>query len=717
MQLKDLNYKALYVIPRDDFVESVLVASFRLANSVDCMFGFFGSGALRSIAPGLAEYLVRVDRPMRLIVSPNLSTQDIMALKEGVCTPSYLLETRLRELLGDAKVSASALSKHTLECLAYLVSTDRLQIRIAWLKGGGIFHPKVWFFRDEKSTVVAHGSSNFTLSGLAQNHEQVRVEAPWRGDVAVETIETLSDEFEALWNGTRDYVLSLGLPVAVRNDLLREYSSDSPPTPDDFARAWEEDAKKIGALAQYSPAGEPFPPQQLKLPQGLNVVSGPFGHQGKAVSSWEEAGRRGILAMATGSGKTITALAAAARLQNDCESLLVVISAPYRPLVSQWRDEVTAFGVEPLPGKGSAHEQSNRLDMAVRSLVSKVSSIQIAVITENYLTSPEFRTVMGTIPRQVKTLLIADEVHNLGRRGFISDPPERFDYRLGLSATPERQYDADGTRGLFDFFGEKVFEFSLAEAIGVSLVPYNYYLHRVGLSPSEFEEWQQLTARLVRAGFGSGDRDPADSGQLPANIKALLMKRRKVIEAAEGKVATLKSLLGAMPRDQIRHTLVYATDKGREQLRATNAMLQDDLHLTVHQLTAEETQNKQRTSDLLSRFASGDYQVITCMRVLDEGVDVPQVCRAYLLASNTVKRQWIQRRGRILRRCDALEKKIAHLHDFIVIPPEPDDSGGRAILRSEIERAQEFAELAENAGSSGGPFDRIEEIMGEMYPE
>ena len=652
---------------------------------------------------------------MRLIVSPNISAQDVAALRDGVSTPSEVLEARLQELLGEAKVSASALVKHTLECLAYLLSTNRLQMRIAWLKDGGLFHPKVWFFQDDKNTVVAHGSSNFTAAGLVQNHEQVRVEASWQSEVAIETIETLSGEFEALWNGSRNYMLSVELPVAVKNDLLREYSPSRPPTPEDFARAWNRDAKKIQALAQEIAVGTQLFPQQLKLPHGINIESGPFGHQGKAVSNWEKAGRRGVMAMATGSGKTITALAAAARLQDDCESLLIVVSAPYRPLIRQWIDEVAAFGVEALPTKVSARQQTDRLDLAVRSLVSKVSMIQVAVVTQSYLTTREFRSVLDAIPEQIKTLLIADEVHNLGSARFISDPPERFDYRLGLSATPERQYDPDGTRALFDFFGKKVFEFSLAEAIGVCLVPYNYYLHRVSLTDDEFEEWQHLTALLVRTGFGSRDQDPAESAKLPSRVTALLNKRRKVIESAQNKVLALRSLLSEKSRDKIRHTLIYATDKGRGQLLAINDMLQNELHLTIHQLTAEETQNKRHASSLLDRFAAGEYHAITCMRVLDEGVDVPQVSNGYLLASNTVKRQWIQRRGRILRRCDAIGKKLAHLHDFAVIPPNPGDSGGRAILKSELARAREFAELAENAGSKGGPFDQIEKIMKEMY--
>ena len=147
-----------------------------------------------------------------------------------------------------------------------------------------------------------------------------------------------------------------------------------------------------------------------------------------------------------------------------------------------------------------------------------------------------------------------------------------------------------------------------------------YYLHQVSLTEDEFEEWQRLTAILIRAGFGKGDQDPSESGQLPSRITALLNKRRKVIESAQNKVLMLRRLLGEIPRNNIQHTLIYATDKGREQLLAINAMLQNDLHLTIHQLTAEETQNRRRASNLLQRFASGEYHAITCMRVLDEGV-------------------------------------------------------------------------------------------------
>lgn len=714
MALSDLTYKSLYIVPRDNYVDEVLVSSLKHASSLDCMFGFFGSAALKTIAPGLAEYLARTEEPMRLVVSPNISEKDMTALREGVTTPSIVLEARLKELIGEAKLSSSALTHHTLQCMAYMLSTRRLLLRIAWLRDGSLFHPKVWFFRDGDNAVVAHGSSNFTSAGLGRNHEQISVDASWDGERAGETITTLTEEFDALWSGSRDYVVSLDLPVAIENDLIREFSSDKPPTADDFKKAWEEDATTVEQLNKNIPSTSSAPTHEFEIPSHLDLNYGPFAHQGKALAAWEGAKRRGFLAMATGSGKTITALAGATRLQKEVDALLVIVSAPYKPLVSQWLEEVADFGVRPLPNGGTASERAHRLDLAIRGLDTGVSKVEVVVATENFLTSDKFRQVFDTLPASVTSLLIADEAHNLGKQSFISNTPDRFDYRLGLSATPERQYDPEGTQALFEYFGPPVFEFSLREAIGVCLVPYNYYMHQVEMNIDEFEEWQSLTDRLRRKGF-QGDADPSDSGGMSKEMEKLLFARRRVIESVESKVDVLRRILAERSRDEIKHVLVYATDKNRDQLNAVNDMLQNDLNLTIHELTAQQTSKKGKANDLLDRFAAGDYNAITCMRVLDEGVDVPQVSEAFILASNTVRRQWVQRRGRVLRKCDAINKELAHLHDFIVVPPDPRDKGSRSILKGELDRAREFAELAANGGSAGGPFDEIEKLMGAMF--
>lgn len=705
------DIRPLYILPNDPFAEEGLIPGFQNADRVDCMAGFFSSEILSDLAPGLATYINATENSFRLIISPLLRPEDQAAIEEGVKTA----EAMAKEILAELIITENLLQQHTLECLSWLLCTGRIEIKIALMKDA-LFHPKVWLFHEGDDVMAVHGSSNVTHAGIKKNIEQIAISKSWDDPNQRYITETLCYQFGRLWENREDGCVVVALPEATRKRIIQTYRTDTAPTEVDLRDLYVRATSVSEESASYDVRAVPsVSPARLELPDGLNIHSGPFAHQGKAMSKWEIAGRKGILAMATGSGKTITALAAAARIQDEGEALMVVISAPYRPLVAQWMDEVESFGVKAVPLKGTARERTNRLDLAVRGLATGIFKIQVAVVTENYLATSEFRTLLDAIPVHIKTLLIADEVHNLGSRSFISNPPNRFDYRLGLSATPERQYDPEGTRALFDFFGAKVFEYSLAEAIGICLVPYNYYIHRVYLTEDEFEEWQQITARLVRAGFNGEDQDPNESGKLSTEVQALLNKRRKVIEAAENKCLVLKKLLRAKPREEIRHTLIYATDKDRDQLRSINNMLQNDLNLTIHQLTAEETQSKKRTSYLLDRFAKGEFQIITCMRVLDEGVDVPQVNAAYLLASNTVKRQWIQRRGRVLRRCETINKKVAHLHDFVVIPPDPTDSGGRSILKAELDRAQEFAELANNSGVKDGPFDEIEKIMSEIY--
>lgn len=714
MNLKDNPYRSVYIVPKDNYIDEVLISSLKCATTLDCMFGFFGSAALRAIAPGLSEYLAQSTQPMRLIASPNISVEDMTALREGVSTPREVIEARLKELLGEARLSTSALIKHTLACLAYMLATQRLVFRIACLRNGSLFHSKVWFFRDADSTVVAHGSSNFTRAGLWKNHEQISVNVSWGDGREQEAIDTLTNEFSALWDGSRDYAYTLDLPIAIKNELICEYKPKHPPTMEDFHRAWRKEMKEVEYEVKDSASTQNISVSELSIPSHLDLDSGPFSHQGGAISAWESAGRRGFLSMATGSGKTIAALAAATKLQHEVESLLIIISAPYRPLIAQWEEEVCQFGVMPLPISGSIAERTKHLDFAVRRLHAKVSKVEIMVVTEKYLIDENFRRILDQLPSNITALLIADEAHNLGKRSFLSNTPDRFNHRLGLSATPERQYDEEGTEALFKFFGQSVFEFSLKEAIGVCLVPYKYYIHQSHLSCDEYDEWKYLTEKLIRKGF-RGNKDASEMGTLSEDVSRLLIKRHKIIESAENKVKILRHILKQRTRDEIKHVLVYTTDKNREQIRLVNDMLQNDLNLTIHQLTAEETANRKLSADILNRFAIGDYNAITCMRVLDEGVDIPQVSEAYILASSTVRRQWIQRRGRVLRKCDAIKKKFAHLHDFVVVPPDTRDKMGRKILESELERAREFAQLSSNGGESGGPMEEIGKLIRTMF--
>ena len=701
MKLSELtNLRARYRLPRDPFIDEVLIPSFRVATSVDCMFGYFSSGSLRQVAPGLAEFLARPSGDIRMLISPNLSEADLAALDEGTSTPLSVLTRRLEELLGNAQVTSSALINHTLTCLSYLLAARRIEIRFA-LVANGLFHPKVWMFSGEDDVLIAHGSSNMTPAGLLRNVESIRIEKPWCSASERDVAEEFRTDFVNLWDGKDPDTLILPIPKAIEERIIHEYHGERPPSAGDFSRFRRDEAETI-TIPSHS--------HTLRIPDGLRIYDGPFRHQGDAVAAWEAAGRRGILAMATGSGKTVTALVAASRLLADHSPLLVIVSAPYRPLVTQWEDEVRAFKVEPLPlqTRHSTRDRLERIARAVDALKSKAVPVEIAIVTEDLLTSDGFHDLLGSIPSDLNLLLIADEVHNLGAKGFLSRPPTRFQYRLGLSATPERQYDPEGTQELFEFFGNKVFEFPLERAIGTCLVPYNYHLHKVTLTDGEYLLWKDLTGRLHRAGFVT-DADVGETGELSDDIQRLLNQRRAVLEAAENKLLALRVELARGNATLIRHTMIYATDKKPSQLLDVNRMLRDDLHVLYHQLTAEETADASQTSELLDAFAEGRLQIITCKRVLDEGVNIPEIIQAHLLASNTVERQWIQRRGRILRKCPRIEKKLAQLHDYLVVPPII-DKASRSILKGELRRAHEFARLADNAGDANGPFAVIDTL-------
>ena len=307
-------------------------------------------------------------------------------------------------------------------------------------------------------------------------------------------------------------------------------------------------------------------------------------------------------------------------------------------------------------------------------------------------------------------LLIADEAHNLGSEGFISDPPTYFEYRLGLSATPVRQYDEEGTEALLEFFGSVVFRFTLKEAIGRCLVEYDYYLHPVNLTDDEMDDWYELTAK-IKANAWRQENDKPDE-----YLAKLLRDRRALLETARNKVAALKDALNSEKISKLQHTLIYASDKDPEQLKEVNALLKAQ-GVLFHQLTYEETANQEETRRIIRSFREGTLRILTAKRVLDEGVNIPEIQKAFILASTTVERQWVQRRGRLLRTCREIGKTHSEIHDFIALPPDIDnvDEEARAMIRSELLRVQEFASLARNAGREDGPLEVIHKLVNAVY--
>ena len=699
------NIRPLYMLPKELVIEEVLIPCFQSATYVDCMMGFFSSEILVSLAPGLATFINASDESLRLIISPLLRTEDREVIEQGTASPEEIASKALEDFV----VTENSIAQHTLKCLSWLLHHGRVEIKIA-LMNDALFHPKVWLFRESDDVIAAHGSSNMTYAGIEKNIEQISISKSWEEYTQRYTTEKLSEQFRELWANENEACTVVSMPQAIKENLLKTYHSDIPPTETDLKTLYKQSDDSIeepSTTYDFDRSSRP----SFAIPSNLQFEDGPFEHQGRAVRAWCEAGYQGVLEMATGSGKTIAAMICAHRLYNVERPLLIVVAAPYIPLIQQWCDEIAPFGLmavnltDAKGTKGRAREL-NRLKRRIRN---RSSDVETVVVSHRTLCDSEFKTELKKF--DCKTLLIADEVHNLGSEGFISDPPAFFDYRLGLSATPIRQYDEEGTEKLFAFFGPGVFQFTLEEAIGRCLVEYEYYVHPIELTEGEMDKWYVLTEKIKKNAWRQKDQDADDE-----YLMKLLRDRRALLENAENKIAALEEVLTSEGFKKLRHTLIYASDKAPQQLKEVNALLKAH-SILFHQLTHEETRNREKTRKITQSFQEGTLRVLTAKRVLDEGINIPQIEKAFILASTTVERQWVQRRGRLLRTCSETGKTHSEIHDFIALPLDLDniDDTARSLIDSELKRIQAFAHLARNAGRPDGPLSLIDRLVKAIY--
>ena len=700
------DIRPLYILPKDPLIDDVLIPCFQSATYVDCMMGFFSSEILVSIAPGLATFINCSDESLRLIISPLLRTEDKEAIEDSIVPSEDIATAALKDFV----VTENSIAQHTLKCLSWLLRHGRVEIKIAMMKDA-LFHPKVWLFREDDDVIAAHGSSNMTYAGIQKNIEQISISKSWEEYTQHYTTERLCEQFREFWADENEACTIVSMPQAIKENLLKTYNLDIPPTEDDFHMLYKQATDTIEESPATYDFGKSSRPS-FTIPSELRFEDGPFEHQGRAVKAWCEADHQGILEMATGSGKTIAAMICAHRLYNVEKPLLIVVAAPYIPLIQQWCDEISPFGLKAVnltEAKGAKKRavELNKLEKRIRF---GISDIEIIVVSHRTLCDSEFKAELKKF--DCKTLLIADEVHNLGSKGFITNPPDFFDYRLGLSATPIRQYDEEGTEQLFAFFGPIVFQFTLEDAIGRCLVEYEYYVHPVELTEDEMDEWYALTEKIGKNAWRQEDLDADDE-----YLMKLLRDRRALLENAENKIAVLEDVLTQREDfTKLRHTLIYTSDKAPQQLKDVNTLLNKH-GVLFHQLTYEETGDREKTRRIIQSFQEGTLRVLTAKRVLDEGVNIPEIEKAFILASTTVERQWTQRRGRLLRTCRETGKRHSEIHDFMALPTDLDniDDTARTLIESELKRIQAFAYLAKNFGRPDGPLSHIDQLVKTLY--
>ncbi len=698
----------LFRLPDQPVATEILIPGFRSARTVRGAFGWFTAGWIARLAPGLAEYLNREGvEPIDFTVAPALYPEERAAVERGVRMTAQEAGELVVDVFVNGRADASALGRHALDCLSWMIAKRLLRMRIAVPAIGSNYHPKIWLFDDEESQVLARGSGNATSRGIVSGVEHLDVDVSWvtGSERRVQDGITMLDD----WSKGKSLGIEevVDLPEALAREIVQTAPS-STPRPQDYATFIPE----VGTEHTLAAADPP----KLEIPQSLQWTTGPYAHQGEAVKAWEEGdvGERGVIAMATGAGKTLTALICAARSQQRLgdRPFLIIVSAPSVPLVMQWQEEVRKFGITPV-----VPSLSTNTDRALTQLFRGLQGggTQVVIVTNNLLCTRSFQTTVAQKldgrAKPVATMLIADEAHTLGANSFVENKPDFVERRLALSATPERQYDPDGTEEIFEFFGEPVFEFGLDRAIGFCLVPYNYYVHACTLNDDELGEFERLTRRI---GMAMGTRSTEeDSG-----LQRLLIARRRIVETAASKIELLRNvLMRRRPRD-LTHALIYASAKDPEQFDALGRLLRD-LKIRWAGVTQESTRNHRQLQRTLDAFASGACQVLLAKKVLDEGVDIPSIREAFIVASSTVEREWIQRRGRVLRRHQG--KPWAIIHDFLSLPPaelvaRDGTKSMRNLVETELHRASAFGRHAQNVAGTDGVVADLDRITQAYWP-
>lgn len=687
-RLRDTSWVVGYATDTHDMVADFYEPALSRAIRYDRAVGYFSSSALALMAGGIQGLYSKGGR-IRLVASPCLSPDDVAAINRGEVDRQSGIERSLNRMLDPERLRTDGTFR--LELLSGMITSGLLEIRIAVKEsaggGLGLFHEKVGVIEDRYGDFLTFiGSPNETWNGWVGNSESFALHTSW--GPGAEHAQWEREHFEKTWTNGRPGVTVMAFPDATKRKLMELF----PPREPDGTRMTEGE----------QPAGRPRRPTWL---QG----SGLRGYQRDAVNAWLENSGRGVFAMATGTGKTITALVAAVRIVEAVGSvgaggLLILIVVPSADLVGQWETAATDFGFAPVLCHGStAGFWPKRFKQLLDYLAGVDASSRMVIATADTFATDRFQSILAA--QSLKTMIVADEVHSLGTPRRLAVLPE-VPYRLGLSATPRRHGDEQGTEELLSYFGRIVQRIDIREAIQLgALVPYTYHPVVVGFTESEYRKYLDLTSEIGRRLAGASDFDA-----IPDSAKFLLLERSRLVGHAAGKLSALRALM--QDRRDLGHQLVYAAEgshpiTGVRQLDEVVSLLGSEFGMRIATYTSETAAEDRMV--LQKELKNGGIQALVAMRCLDEGIDIPEVRTGIILASTQNPRQFVQRRGRILRRDDAGGKEEAELFDMIVLPAHPRLGDrelfhvDRRLVGRELSRALELASASANSGQTPPP--------------
>jgi len=702
VSLKDVELKSEYRSLIDSVTKDFYIPLLKQADTYKRAVGFFSSSALAEISKGIIG-LVKNGGTIKLVASPHLSDEDVEAMKKGYELREKIIENALlRELHG----INTEIEQDRLNLLAGLIADGVLDVKIALTEQNGeigMYHEKMGIITDSEGNRVAFsGSMNESATAMKVNYEAIDVFCSWNGEEDRVTLK--ENAFTAIWNNVEPNIITMDFPN-VKDEIIKRYRKSSVTDPD---------RKEFGDDIYSSRKPSTF---WISKPDYVKF----YDYQIDAMISWENEKYRGIFDMATGTGKTYTALGALEVLCNKVKSNLgIFILCPYQHLVEQWVTDIKAFGIKPLICY-SGYDWKKKY----KSMVSdfKLGVIQnFCVVTTNATFSTD--NMQKEIDKLKGNLcLVVDEAHNFGAKKQLECMKEVFKYRLALSATLERHYDDEGTKKLKCYFGNKCIEYSLARAIKEDkLTPYYYHPIPINLDTDELEAYNELTEKIIKMLLNSKKDE-----HMPKLAEILLIKRARIIAGARNKLKALYEIIkekyvtenqilvycGATTVENSSYIEGKVDEDEKRQIEIVVDMLGNNLGMRVSKFTSEE--NATEREIIKENFTDGTMlQALVAIRCLDEGVNIPGIRTAFILASSTNPKEYIQRRGRVLRK--APNKPFARIYDFITLPRNIDEpmvasdylNSEYSLIRREYERMEDFASLAENSSDVAKLQDKID---------
>jgi superfamily II DNA or RNA helicase len=691
----------------------------------DLQLGYFSSATISVLADGFATFISNGGR-MRLVINHIVSEEDKEAISKGVhggvidCFDLTNFET-LRQTFDEYQ-------QQFFECLAFLIYDKRIDIRIIRPRNKkGISHTKSGQFRDGDSITSFTGSANFTISGLFNNLEEIKIDRSDSVDMMIQKrIKSQREEFDSIMLGKKknvEYLSPENLVSAIKSNYGDKDIEELLDVEVKLRKIKKERALRERQESQWVVR------EDIDIEPKFPYPSGPREYQKIAFENWKNNGQKGLFAMATGTGKTITSLNCLFEIYQRKGYYKAIILVPTITLVNQWEQECRKFqfaNITKVYSKNSTwRDEVERILFNEKYKTEREPEVSYIIISTyaSYSREKVFNVLNGFDKKRL--LLIADECHNMGSGSLVKRLKEiPYLRRIGLSATPERQFDDEGNKKLNKFFGSEehyTYEYSMEEAIknGV-LCKYMYYPHVVRLTPEEMSVYVEISEKISK--YFNYNTETFD--HIDEILKMKLLERKRIIHKAVNKLEVFKSIIEKRfaENGNLKYSLIYVPegnkpdyvggqddfdrnediddDNDAEHLINiyTQAVTEVDDHVTVRKFVSGQKDRE----EILYDFAEGKLQVLTSMKCLDEGVDVPRSELAIFCSSTGNPRQFIQRRGRVLRTHP--DKKLAELHDLVVLPEVNPYSASfrmeQSLVRGELLRVRNFANLSENPSYS-----------------